>query len=51
MKPSGLCHAVGDGAILGFCTGVRDDGLPLGQLGHLVIPQEHCIAGHRAARV
>jgi hypothetical protein len=30
MKPSGLSHVIGDNAILGLCTGVRDDSLSLG---------------------
>jgi hypothetical protein len=38
MKPSGLSHAVGDGAILDLCTRARDDGMPLGRLGHQVVP-------------
>jgi hypothetical protein len=44
MNPSGLSHAVGDDAILGLCIGVGDDGLPLGRLGHQVVPQKHRIA-------
>ena len=32
-QPGGLCHAIGHGAVLGLCTGARDDGLPLGGLG------------------
>jgi hypothetical protein len=34
MKPSGLSHAIGDGSILGPCSGARDDGLSLGRPGH-----------------
>jgi hypothetical protein len=49
MQPSGLSHAVGDGAILGLCTRAGDDGLLFGRPGHQVVPQEHRIAERRAA--
>jgi hypothetical protein len=50
-KPSGLSHAVGNGAILSLCTGTGDDGLPLGRPGDQVIPQKHCVARRRAASI
>jgi hypothetical protein len=50
-QPGGLSHAVGDGTVLGFRAGPRDDRLSLGQPGHKVVTQEHCIAGCRATSV
>jgi hypothetical protein len=44
MQPSGLSHAIGNGMMLGLSAGAGDDGLPLGQLGNQVVPQEHRIA-------
>jgi hypothetical protein len=29
-QPGSLSHVVGDGAVLGFCTGPRDDHMSLG---------------------
>jgi hypothetical protein len=50
-QPSGLSHAIGNSTILGLNAGAGDDGLPLGRLGNQVVPQEHHIAGRRAASV
>jgi hypothetical protein len=50
-QPSGLSHAVGNGTILGLSARAGDDGLPLGQPGNQVVPQEHCIAWRRAVSV
>jgi hypothetical protein len=46
-QPGGFSHAVGDGAVLGFHAGPRDDRLSLGRPGHKVVPEEHRIAGRR----
>jgi hypothetical protein len=43
-QPSDLSHAVGNGMILDLSAGAGDDGLPLGQPGNQVVPQEHSIA-------
>jgi hypothetical protein len=50
-QPGDLSHAVGDGAVLGFRVGPRDDRLSLGRPGHQVVPEEHCVAGRRAMSV
>jgi hypothetical protein len=50
-QPSGLSHAIGNGTILGLSAGAGDDGLPLGRPRNQVVPQEHHIAGRRAASV
>jgi hypothetical protein len=44
LQSSGLCHAVGNGTILGLSAGAGDDGLPLGRPENQVVPQEHHIA-------
>jgi hypothetical protein len=46
-QPGSFSHVVGDGAILGFCAGPRDDHLSLGRPGHQVVPKEHHVAGRR----
>jgi hypothetical protein len=43
-QPSDLSHAVGNDTIFGLSTGAGDDGLPLGQPGNQVLPQQHRIA-------
>jgi hypothetical protein len=55
-QPSGLSHAVDNGAILGLIARAGDDtilglsaregddSLPLGRPGHQIVPQEHHIA-------
>jgi hypothetical protein len=50
-QPGGLSHAVGDGAVLSFHAGPRDDRLSLGRPGHKVVPEEHRIAGRRSTSV
>jgi hypothetical protein len=50
-QPGGLSHTVGDGMVLGFCAGPRDDRLSLGRPGHQVVPEEHRVAGCRATSV
>jgi hypothetical protein len=47
----GLSHAVGDGMVLGFRAGPRDDRLSLGRPGHQVVPEEHRVAGRRVTSV
>jgi hypothetical protein len=43
-KPTGLCHAVGHGAVLCLSTRMRDDVLTLRGSGDEVVAQEHCVA-------
>jgi hypothetical protein len=50
-QPGGLSHAVGDGVVLGFHAGPKDDRLSLGRPGHKVVPEEHRVAGCRAMSV
>jgi hypothetical protein len=47
-QPSGLSHAVGDGAVLDFRAEPRDDRMSLSQPGHKVVPEEHRAARRRA---
>jgi hypothetical protein len=47
----GLSHAVGDGTVLSFRAGPRDDRLSLGRPGHKVVPEECRVAGRRAMSV
>jgi hypothetical protein len=51
VQPGGLSHAFGDGLVLGFRVGPRDDRLSLGRLGHKVVPEEHRVAGRRSMSV
>jgi hypothetical protein len=46
-----LSHVVGDGAVLGFRAGPRDDRMSLGRPGHKVVPEEHRVTGRRATSV
>jgi hypothetical protein len=50
-QSGGLSHAVGDGAVLGFRAGPRDDRMSLGRPGHKVVPEEHRVTGCRATSV
>jgi hypothetical protein len=50
-QPGGLSHVVGNGAVLGFRAGPRDDRLSLVRPGHKVVPEEHRVAGRRAMSV
>jgi hypothetical protein len=43
-QPGGLGHTVGDGVVLGLCTGAGDDSLPLGRPGHQVVTQKRRIS-------
>jgi hypothetical protein len=49
--PGGLCHAVGNSAVLDLYAGAGDDGLPLGGPGDEVGAQKHDIARGGPARV
>jgi hypothetical protein len=51
VQPGGLSHAFGDGLVLDFRTGPRDDRLSLGRSGHNVVPKEHRVAGRRSMSV
>jgi hypothetical protein len=43
-QPSDLSHAIGNDTIFGLIARAGDDGLPLGQPGNQVLPQQHRIA-------
>jgi hypothetical protein len=51
VQPGGLSYAVGDGTVLGFCAGPRDDRLSLDRPGHKVVPEQHRVAGRGAMSV
>jgi hypothetical protein len=50
-QPGGLNHTIGDGTVLGFDVGERDNSLPIGRLGNQVVPEEHSIARSGATSV
>jgi hypothetical protein len=51
VQPGGLNDVIGDRAIISLRARSGDDRLSFGQPGKHVVPQEHCVAGCRAACV
>jgi hypothetical protein len=50
-QPGGLNHTIGDGTVLGFSAGARDDSLPLDRPKDQVVSEEHSIARRGATSV
>jgi hypothetical protein len=50
-QPGGLSHTIGDGTVLSFSAGARNDSLPLDRPGDRVVPEEHGIARRGATSV
>jgi hypothetical protein len=50
-EPGGLSHVVGDGTVLSFHVGPRDDRQSLDRPGLKVVPEEHRVTGRKAMSV